>query len=167
MSVQRYRLDDLGWQLFEALCQSILINKFAVGVQAWGGTGDWGRDAFFRGSLSIPDAGHETERTFVFQSKFVENANAAGAKPFAALSKAVRSEIERLRHRGEPDCFVLITNVTFSADLRTSIEALLSAAHPNATVVTWALLKYQHSSMGCPTSAARSRCSCRFGIFEP
>src|SRR5579862_4890901 len=103
MSMQRYRIDDLGWQAFEALCQSILINKFAVGVQAWGGTGDWGRDAYFNGTLPIPDDSHVGDREFVFQAKFVENANAAGAIPAPALIKAVRKEIERSRFRTPPD----------------------------------------------------------------
>jgi hypothetical protein len=137
MSLQRYRLDDLGWQLFEALCQSILVNKFAVGVQAWGGTGDWGRDAFFDGTLPIPDPSQTKRRRFTFQAKFVENANASGAKPGPALTKAVNEEIRRLAHRDLPDCFVLMTNASLSADLRTSVETQLSAALPNAQIVTW------------------------------
>lgn len=137
MSLQRYRLDDLGWQLFEALCQSILLNRFAVGVQAWGGTGDWGRDAFFEGVLPIPDGSRANRRQFVFQAKFVENANAAGARPTAALTKAINKEIKRLAHRDPPDCFVLMTNVSLSSDLRTTVETLLSAALPNAEIVTW------------------------------
>lgn len=137
MSMQRYRIDDLGWQAFEALCQSILINKFAVGVQAWGGTGDWGRDAYFNGTLPIPDESYAGDREFVFQAKFVENANAASASPAPALIKAVRKEIQRSRSRKPPNCYVLMTNVVLTAELRTSLESQLTAAWPHTQIVTW------------------------------
>ncbi len=135
----RYKLDDLGWYQFEALCQSILLNKFAVGIQAWGGSADYGRDAYYRGDLPIPDdASGGTQREFVFQAKFVENANAAGASPRAAIRKAVVAEIVRIRGRASrPDCYVLLTNVSLTAELRSELEELLRAAMPAASIVTW------------------------------
>src|SRR5439155_26710611 len=75
-----YRLDDLGWFEFEQLVQTLLKVRLGLGVEAWGGRGDWGRDAYFAGSLRYP-GNENTTSDFVFQAKFVESANAAGAKP--------------------------------------------------------------------------------------
>src|SRR6266550_543900 len=75
-----YKLDDLGWFEFEQLIQTLAKARLGLGVEAWGGRGDWGRDAYFEGRLRYP-ANDDTNGSFVFQAKFVEGANAAGAKP--------------------------------------------------------------------------------------
>src|ERR1035441_10325739 len=51
----RYRLDDLGWFQFESMVQSLLKAEFGVGVESWGGTNDFGRDAYCPGPLRFPD----------------------------------------------------------------------------------------------------------------
>jgi hypothetical protein len=135
-AVLRYRLDDLGWMQFEELCQSLLKACFAVGVQSWGGSGDHGRDAYFQGMLAIPDSSHlSIRREFVFQAKFVQNANASGAKPGNALRSAVRAEMKRVRD--QPDCYVLMTNVPLGTSLRGDVEKIVAERLPNATVVVW------------------------------
>jgi hypothetical protein len=95
----RYELDRLGWLQFEELCQALLKNTIGLGLEAWGGTGDHGRDAFFPGPLAFPAANRVRPGPFVFQVKFVENANAAAARPLEPLERAVASECSRIRSR--------------------------------------------------------------------
>jgi hypothetical protein len=85
----RYKLDDLGWFQFEWLVQSLLKARVALGIESWGGThGDHGRDAYFDGPLAFPTDASQ-DGAFVFQAKFVASANAAGAKPGAAVIQSV------------------------------------------------------------------------------
>jgi len=77
----RYKLDNLGWFQFECMIQSLLKFQFGIGIESWGGRGDHGRDAFYKGSLEFPRKGELRDGPFIFQVKFVEEANAAGSKP--------------------------------------------------------------------------------------
>jgi len=126
----RYRLDDLGWFDFEALVQSLLKAHLGLRLEAWGGHSDLGRDAFSRGPLRFPRPDVEQEGPYIFQVKFVQGANAAGARPAKALLDAVTGEIERRSKRRAgrstvPRWYVLITNVPLTSSLRGSIESLL------------------------------------------
>lgn len=49
-----YRLDELGWVQFEELCQALLKAALGMGIQAWGGSGDFGRDAYYGDALPFP-----------------------------------------------------------------------------------------------------------------
>jgi hypothetical protein len=91
-----YRLDDLGWFEFEQLVQTLAKARLGLGIEAWGGRGDWGRDAYFHGNLRYP-TNAETDGAFVFQAKFVEGANAGGAKPEKLIIAAVENECARIR----------------------------------------------------------------------
>ena len=130
----RYRLDDLGWFQFEALAQALLKADLGLGVESWGGRGDHGRDAFFSGALNFPSKSIRSDGPFIFQVKFVSEANAAGAKPEASLLAAVRKEMgliaeRQLRLKGvRPSHYVLVTNSPVSARSREKVEALLSKA---------------------------------------
>ena len=99
----RYRLDDLGWFQFEWLCQSLLKAKLGVAVEAWGGHSDLGRDAYCKNSLRLRNGAPLTPGPFVFQAKFVEQANASGAEPFGYLRAAVSAEASRIKalHKGK------------------------------------------------------------------
>jgi hypothetical protein len=97
-SLQRYRLDDLGWYQFEWPIQVVLKASVGVGVESWGGTHDGGKDAFYAGDLRFP-AQEVMPGPFVFQAKFVQNANAAGAQSAPALLDAVRREVARIEKR--------------------------------------------------------------------
>jgi hypothetical protein len=137
--VTRYRLDELGWYQFEALVQVLLKESLGIGVESWGGSHkDHGRDAFSRGPLRFPDNKIPAEGPFLFQAKFVESANAAGAKPAAPLLKAVRKEAVRITERmndGNPMSprwqrtrhYVLLTNTPLTPMLRNKVHEILSA----------------------------------------
>lgn len=75
----RYRLDDLGGIQFEWLCQSLLKATLGLAIEAWGGHSDLGRNAHCVAGLILQKGGSQTPGPFVFQVKFVEEANAAGA----------------------------------------------------------------------------------------
>ncbi|MBI5822135.1 MAG: hypothetical protein HZA88_24440 [Verrucomicrobia bacterium] len=135
-----YRLDDLGWFEFEQLIQTLAKVQLGFGVEAWGGRSDWGRDAYFEGRLCFP-TNEETEGPFVFQCKFVENANAAGAKPEKLLVAAVQKEAVKIREnlanrkwKKEPNCYALFTNTPCPAALRDTIRVLLRKALPHAHI---------------------------------
>jgi hypothetical protein len=127
-SVYEYRIDELGWYTFEQLCQTLLKSRFGLALECWGGHGDWGRDAYSEKQLLkqsewqvAPDA------PCVFQVKFVEGANAAGASPDAALISSVSKEARRINERrlvgqwANIRQYVLVTNVEFKPDLRSTI----------------------------------------------
>jgi hypothetical protein len=139
----RYRLDDLGWFQFEWLCQSLLKSALGLGVEAWGGHSDLGRDAYSSGSLPLEGPKSQTAGPFVFQTKFVAEANAAGAKPEGNIHDAVAREASRIRERLEketiqqPSVYVLLTNAPLSAALRNELVGMLAAVLPRTRVVTW------------------------------
>jgi tetratricopeptide (TPR) repeat protein len=127
-----YKLDDLGWEGFEQLAQSLLKAKLGLGIEAWGGSGDWGRDAYFHGTLNYPT--HAARQGgFVFQSKFVGGANAAGAKPDGLILNAVRKECLRIkanispagRWPDPPTCYALFTNAVLKPETRIRIQELI------------------------------------------
>jgi hypothetical protein len=128
----RYRLDDLGWYQFETLIQAVLKAELGIGVEAWGGRGDHGRDAFCPDRLAYPSRHELSEGPFVFQAKFVEEANAAGAAPGPILKRAVIRELERIERRVEriwtnPRQFILVTNAPVQAGLRKELQDLISS----------------------------------------
>lgn len=137
----RYRLDDLGWFHFECLVQSLLKAELGLGVESWGDHSDDGRDSYAKGPLEFPVRGRATKGPFVFQSKYVESANAAGAKPSAPLLKAVKAEANRIHLRMKssrwlkPRIYVLLTNVPLTSVLRGAIEEILSGALPTTQVL--------------------------------
>lgn len=126
----RYRLDDLGWYQFEWLTQALLKAEHGLAVEAWGGSGDHGKDAYCSTPLRI-SSGEPQPGPFLFQAKFIQEANAPGAKVTEALLKAVGSEARRLpRHRSkwgeQPKHYVLLTNAPLTATLRDQIQGLIS-----------------------------------------
>jgi len=129
----QYKLDDLEWSGFEQLIQTLLKVRLGLGVEAWGGHGDWGRDAYFEGALKYPTKS-KTGGPFVFQCKFVEGANAAGAKPENAILAALRKESNRIRRNltpggrwaKRPRCYALFTNASLTPSLRKKATQMLS-----------------------------------------
>jgi hypothetical protein len=85
----------------------------------------------------------KTAGPFVFQSKFVSEANAAGAKAEEAIRVAVKNEANRIRERltsgaiSSPSAYVLITNAPLSATLRSGLGEVISEEFPQCRVVTW------------------------------
>ena len=90
----KYHLDHFGWYQFETLIQSLLKAELNMAIEAWGGHSDWGRDAYAVTELPFPIRKKNSAGPFVFQAKFVEAANAKGAKPQKALLGAVKAEAE-------------------------------------------------------------------------
>jgi hypothetical protein len=129
----RYRLDDLGWFQFEWLVQSLLKADLGLGVESWGGSADRGRDAYCRTPLRFPARDIESEGPFLFQVKFAEQANAAGADWEPAVIRAVRAEAARIAQRikfktwGSPRHYSLITNAPLTPTIREAVETIIVA----------------------------------------
>jgi len=136
-----FRLDELGWWEFERLCQALLTSAHGVAIESWGGSGDGGRDAYSQGPLAFPEPGESQAGPFIFQAKFVEQANAAGADVAPALRKAVSAELKRIEERRNanrweaPGCYALLTNAPLSASLRDDLRSRLEGGLPGARVV--------------------------------
>lgn len=132
----RYRLDDLGWYQFETLCQSLLRSRYGISVEAWGGSGDWGRDAFSESAVKDTVSGDEIVGPICWQAKFVSGANATGAKAGPQLLKAVRDEVVRIKLRKipSPATYVLMTNCPVSKDLRAKVKEKIKSVLPNADI---------------------------------
>lgn len=136
----RYRLDELGWYQFEMLVQSLLKAELGLAVETWGGPSDNGRDAYADGPLSFPDRGTASEGPFIFQVKFVEGANAAGARFEERLRKALRAECSAIHSRRaagiwqDPKHYVLLTNAPLTPTLRATLREVLAEALPRSKV---------------------------------
>jgi len=136
----RYDLDRLGWFEFEQLIQTLLKVRLGCGVEAWGGQGDWGRDAYFDGTLCYPTL-RKTRAAFLFQCKFVESANAAGAKPEALILGAVRKECDHIVKRQQqstwkkpPSVYALFSNAPVAPHTREKITEALLMVLPKARI---------------------------------
>lgn len=136
-----YRLDDLGWYQFERLCQTLLRAAHGAALEAWGGTKDGGKDAYCPKRLNYPDPNTTADGPFLFQAKFVANANATGSNPGPALLKAVKAESQRIVERidqalwCQPRFYTLMTNVPLSEGLRDNVEKLLGSVMPNVEIL--------------------------------
>jgi hypothetical protein len=138
----RYSLDSLGWYQFERLVQVLLKADLGLGIESWGGRGDYGRDAFSKGPLKFPARNIESQGPFVFQAKFVEGANIPGADYDTKLIDAVRSEVKQITERvgqgawSRPRSYVLLTNSPLTPTLRKRIDELIEKAGVADTAVT-------------------------------
>ena len=125
----RYHLDDLGWYQFEQLVQAALKAELGIGVKSWGERRDHGRDAYCEKSLHFPSKHIVQDGPFVFQVKFVENANASGARSEEAISKAIGLESSRIRER--QDKGELLTNAPLSAHVKKNAKKLFEESFPS------------------------------------
>jgi hypothetical protein len=138
----RYRLDDLGWYQFEWIVQSLLKARCGLAIEAWGGQSDWGIDAYSQEALKFPDQELKAG-PFLFQVKFIQEANAAGAKSDQALENSVKKEIISIHKRRaknrweEPKYYTLLTNAPISALLKKKLRKLLRDALPKVGVILW------------------------------
>jgi hypothetical protein len=139
----RYQLDSLGWYQFEWLMQALFKEELGIGVESWGGRFDYGRDIFCAFDLKYPSRHLISEGPFLFQVKFIENANSAGAIFKDLLEDSVRKEISAIQKRASVSPkspwsslkhYTLITNAIPAASLRTKIGKLFNEALPNAKV---------------------------------
>jgi hypothetical protein len=134
----RYDLDKLGWYEFEGLIQSLLKAQLGLGIEAWGGSKDQGRDAYFPYSLLYPGK-RMRKGPFLFQCKFVDGANAAGARPQPLVLDAVRAECAEIMKRSwptPPTVYTLFTNAKLSPNTRNEINKLIIQVLPRVQVIT-------------------------------
>jgi hypothetical protein len=139
----RYKLDDLGAYQFEELVQSLLKAQVGFSVESWGRRSDFGRDAYTPNALHFPNKNIETPGPFIFQVKFVEGANASGAKPTGALLGSVSKEIALIRKRKseprwiEPSHFPFLTNAPIGSTLREKVSEKFKSILPDSTIITY------------------------------
>jgi hypothetical protein len=138
----RYHLDDLGWCQFEMLVQSLVKAACGLGVESWGQRGDFGRDAYTAHPMVFPSS-TENSGPFLFQVKFIENANASGANSNQLLLRAVTIELQNIDDRCKkekwlnPHYYTFITNAPVSGYLRQRIADQFTNNLPGVTVVIW------------------------------
>jgi hypothetical protein len=137
-----YNLDALGWMQFEYLIQVLLKNTLGIGVEAWGGSSDYGKDAYCLHELNFPNKHSTNSGPFVFQVKFVTNANSAGASYASELLAAIQKEVTLIKARIEsgrwrhvPTFYSLFTNAPLTAKVREDIVSTFRTAIPEADVV--------------------------------
>lgn len=139
----RYKLDDLGAYQFEKLAQSLLKASVSLSIESWGNRGDFGRDAYTVNPLRFPDKDVISAGPFLFQVKFVEGANAAGALPVKALLGSVSKELAQIEIRRkssewkDPKCFTFITNSLIEPKTRATINERFRAALNCERVIVW------------------------------
>jgi hypothetical protein len=96
-----YNLDSLGWMQFESLIQVLLKAEIGMGLELWGGSADHGRDAYCAHELNFPSRHTTNPGPFVFQVKFIAEANATGADFDSALANALKKEGALIKNRIE------------------------------------------------------------------
>jgi hypothetical protein len=139
----RYKLDDLGAYQFEQLAQSLLKAHVGLSVESWGHRSDFGRDAYTPNALHFPNKNIETAGPFLFQVKFVENANASGARPCSALLDSVSKEIKSIKGRRtdpkwvEPSHFTFLTNSLMGVTLREEVREKFKSILPDSEIITY------------------------------
>jgi hypothetical protein len=137
----RYDLDKLGWYEFEHLCQAVLKHKLGLGVEAWGGTHDLGRDAYYPEALKYP-----TEETqggpFLFQCKFINGANSAESHVEKPVLNAIKQECGAIKKRLSvkkwkilPTVYTFLTNAILTGNVRSQIEENIRAVLPDSIIV--------------------------------
>jgi len=135
-----YNLDSLGWLQFENLVQELLSAELGLGVEAWGGSADHGKDAYCESELNFPNRHVVKPGPFVFQAKFVAGANAAGAAFLGPLYKSVANEVAlistRIRSKKwcQPQAFGFFTNAPMTANTRGAIRRRLCVVMPKADI---------------------------------
>lgn len=138
----RYHLDDLGWYQFEQLVQAALKAELGIGVESWGERRDHGRDVYCKNSLRFPSKHIVQDGPFIFQVKFVENANASGARFEETISNVVKLECTRIKERQEkdeweePKHYILLTNAPLSAHLKKKVKKVFEESFPNTNFHT-------------------------------
>jgi len=136
--VSEYRFDLLGWYQFERLCQTLLLAACGLEIEAWGGSRDWGRDAYATGPLRFPDPEVAEPGPFVFQAKFVRDAVLLGERGVAQLKGAVVAEATKLGQwaaTGEWDApahYALMTNVRVPNGERDAVLKPIADVLPDA-----------------------------------
>jgi hypothetical protein len=138
----RYELDKLGWYEFEHLCQTLLKHKLGLGVEAWGGTKDWGRDAYYLERLKYPTE-QIKDGPFLFQCKFVNGANSAGAEVEKPILSAIHQECAAIKRRLSikkwkipPKVYTFLTNATLTGTVRSRIEENVRAVLPDSIILS-------------------------------
>lgn len=136
----RYNLDILGWFEFEGLVQTLLKAKLGLGIEAWGGSKDAGKDAYFKGVLAYPSS-VKNEGVFVFQCKFVDGANAAGSRPEKNVLGAINEECISIQKRlgrsdwdETPDHYSFFTNSRVGPSVRIKIIQRIQDVLPSCDV---------------------------------
>ncbi len=138
----RYRLDELGWHQFENLCQSLLKAKFGDAIESWGGSRDIGRDAYCSRPIELVK-GVSSAAPLVFQVKFVNAANSAGANWNSLLNSAVRKECALLKAKREQRMveeikeYILISNGVYTPELRAEVCGIIKQSLPHANVTAF------------------------------
>jgi len=138
----RFDLDKLGWFEFESLCQTLLKFKLGLALEAWGDTHDWGRDAYYCGDLEYPTKKLQTG-TFVFQCKFINGANATGAKADDPVLEAIKKECTAIKKRlsqnvwkSIPTVYTFLTNAKLRPVIRKQIKELIKEVLPDSQVIS-------------------------------
>jgi len=137
----RYDLDKLGWYEFEHLCQTLLKHKLGLGIEAWGGTNDWGRDAYYPEVLKYPTEENQ-DGPFLFQCKFVNGANSAEAHVEKPVLNAINQECDAIKRRLSvkkwkipPRVYTFLTNAILTGTIRRQIEQNIRAVLPHSIIV--------------------------------
>jgi len=147
----RYDLDKLGWYEFERLCQILLKHNFGMGIEAWGGAKDWGRDSYYEGQLNYPTK--QQDGPFLFQCKFVNGANSPGAKIDNLVLNSVKAEcksikkllpdtnskVSKARRESKwdrpPKIYTFMSNAILGPPLRKKVEACVKTVLSDCTFV--------------------------------
>lgn len=134
------RLDDLGFYQFERLVQVLLKSLFSISAESWGGRGDHGIDALCTCDVNQEDS--VLQQPIIVQVKFVENANAAGAKPWKPLRDAIVKELRQIEDRDDAlwtqaKSYLLVTNAMLSPENRETATELIRKVLPSCAVKVW------------------------------
>ena len=135
-----YKLDDSGWSEFERLIQTVVKGGWALELKLGEGVATGVVTHTLRENSATPVKRKQMARS-CFNASYVENANAAGAKPEKPLAGAVQKECAKIRRnlksgkwKEAPNCYGFFTNAPCTATLRESLRASLRKVLPGAHI---------------------------------
>lgn len=137
----RYNLEQLGWFHFERLIQALLKHEISLSIESWGGSGDFGRDAYCAQSLFFPNRGRRTQGPFVFQVKFVSSN--VRKEQVALARSALSSELKKIEKRIKsklwkpPKYFIFITNAHLLARTRNEFNKKINKILNKSKIIIW------------------------------
>ncbi|MCP6718628.1 MAG: hypothetical protein KJI71_00165 [Patescibacteria group bacterium] len=114
--INKNQLCNLGAYDFEKLIQIMLNNQLGLAIQFYGGTKDFGRDAYFKGEAFFPPHRKPWSGKWIFQSKFRDFIRRGENVVRDELIKVVGKELNKIikKYGNKCDNYIYITNVDFT-----------------------------------------------------
>lgn len=135
MSIDIEKLNDLGDELFEKLCKSLLMSIIGPGVTPFSKGKDGAREATYFGKANYPSDAEQWEGEWIFQVKFC-NLSCGLNTARNRIKSYINSELKKLEDYeyfklNKCDNYVFITNVPFTGEAKKGLHDYIDTKKAN------------------------------------